>query len=179
MSAACGPSTSATATARFSATIGTGRDRQQLIVELQDLPPVRRGRGGRVAVDGVDRRLDLVWAGRLRRRHRRTSAWPSAMRRAIPEAPVLIGEQDEVAVRGRARGASRLDEQHQREQPHDLRFVGHQLREEPSEADGFRAQILADEPLARARRVALVEYEVDDRQHRAKAARKVGLAREP
>ena len=40
-----------------------GRAREQLIVKLQDLRPVGGGGDGRVAVDGVDRRLDLVRAG--------------------------------------------------------------------------------------------------------------------
>src|SRR5258707_9971 len=35
---------------------------QQLVVELHDLRPVGGGRGWGVAVDGVDRRLDLVGA---------------------------------------------------------------------------------------------------------------------
>src|ERR1700730_13914758 len=36
-------------------------DRLELVVELQDLPPVRDGRIGRVGVHGVDRCLNLVW----------------------------------------------------------------------------------------------------------------------
>src|SRR6266567_8288875 len=38
-------------------------DRQVLVIQLQDLPPVCGSRGRRVAVDGVDRRLDLVRTG--------------------------------------------------------------------------------------------------------------------
>src|SRR5207302_424136 len=41
----------------------TGGQCGELVVELQDLPPVRRGSGGGVGVHGVDRRLDLVRAG--------------------------------------------------------------------------------------------------------------------
>ena len=62
-------------------------------------------------------------------------------------------------------------------QPHDFRFVGHELGEEPSEADGLRTKIFSNQPLARARRVALVENEVDDSSHRPKAGREVGLTR--
>lgn len=58
---------------------------------------------------------------------------------SIPEAAVLVGQQHEGAVRGRACGPARLDEQHEREQPHDLRFLGQQLGQEPSEADCLRA----------------------------------------
>ena len=121
-----------------------------------------------------------IWYGPgwLRRRHRRTIAWPSAIRLAIPEAAVLVGQQHELAVGGRAGGPARLDEQHEREQSHDLGFVGHQLGQQPSEADGLRAEVLADEPVARARRVALVEDEVDDGQHGPQAVREVGLVRD-
>jgi RNA polymerase sigma-70 factor (ECF subfamily) len=38
-------------------------EREELVVELHDLSPVRPGGGRRVAVDGVDRRLHLVRAG--------------------------------------------------------------------------------------------------------------------
>ena len=38
------------------------RQRQELVVQLQDLPPVGVRRGRCVAVDGVDRRLELVRA---------------------------------------------------------------------------------------------------------------------
>ena len=67
-----------------------------------------------------------IWYGPgwLRRRHRRTMRLAFRDEGAIPAAAVLIGEQDEVAGRSRARGPASLDEQHQREQPHDLRFVG-------------------------------------------------------
>ena len=39
---------------------GAWRERQELVVELQDLAPIRRGRCCRVTVDGIDRGLDLV-----------------------------------------------------------------------------------------------------------------------
>src|SRR3954471_5886702 len=42
---------------------GARGERQQLVVERDDLAPVGVGRGRRVAVDGLDRRLDLVGAG--------------------------------------------------------------------------------------------------------------------
>ncbi len=42
----------------------------------------------------------------------------------------------------------RLDEEHQREQTQDLWFVGHELGQEPSEADGLGAEVLADEAVA-------------------------------
>src|SRR4029077_19233068 len=47
------------------------RHRQELIIELQDLPPVGGGGDRRVAVDGIDRRLNLV---RTRPASRETSS---------------------------------------------------------------------------------------------------------
>jgi hypothetical protein len=72
-----------------------------------------------------------------------------------------------------------LHEQHQREQPHDFRFGGHECGQQPPEADGLRAQILADEPVAGGRRVTLVEDEVDHGLHSSKAAREVFLVWNP
>src|SRR5215813_8090341 len=42
---------------------GASSQRQQLIVELHDLPPVGRARGRRIAVDGVFRGMALVRPG--------------------------------------------------------------------------------------------------------------------
>ena len=92
-------------------------ERQQLVVQLQDLPPVGGGGGRRVAVDGVDRRLDLIRAGLVATEALPDDGLAFGDQASIPEAAVLVGQQHEVAVRGRARGPARLDEQHEREQP--------------------------------------------------------------
>src|ERR1700730_9483139 len=140
-------------------------DRLELVVELQDLPPVRGGRIGRVGVHGVDRCLNLVWTRLVTLEALPHDGLPLGDEVAIPEGAVLVSEQDEFAVRGRARGASRLDEQHEREQSHDLRFVGYELDQEASEADGLHAKLLADKAVTRTRRVTFVEDEIDDGQH--------------
>ena len=95
----------------------------------------------------------------------------------IPAIAVLVGQQNETALRSETGGATRLDQQQEREQPHDFRFVGHELGKEPSKADGLGTKIFSNQPLARARRMALVENEVDDGGHRPKAGREVGLTR--
>jgi hypothetical protein len=128
-------------------------------------------------LDGVDRRLDLVRPGLVALETLADKGLAFVDEVAVPSAAVLVGQQHEVAVRGRAGGPSRLDEQHEREQSHDLRFVGHELGQEPSEADGLGAKVLADELVARARTVA--EDEVDDGQHGPKAVREVRLIRDP
>ena len=53
--------------------------------------------------------------------------------------------------------SARLDQQHQCKQAEDLRFPGHQVAEEPPKPDRLRAEILADQPVPRARGVSLVE----------------------
>jgi hypothetical protein len=58
---------------------------------------------------------------------------------AVPELAVLIGQQDEVPARADAGGSPGLDQQHEGEQSHDLRLVGHELGEEAAQADRFRA----------------------------------------
>ena len=91
----------------------------------------------------------------------------------IPQPAVLVREQHERAVGRRTRRATRLDEQHEREQPRRLGLVGHELDEQSAEPDRLAAEILANEPIAAARRVAFVEDEVDDGQHRAESCRQL------
>src|SRR3984893_12118157 len=128
---------------------------------------------------GLDRRLDLIRPGLVALEAFSDDRLAFGDEAAIPEAAVLVGQKHKVAVRVGSSGPTRLDEQHQREQPLDLRFVGHQLGQQPSEADGLAAEVLSDQSVARARRVALVEDQVNDGQHGATAAREVGLAGDP
>jgi hypothetical protein len=62
------------------------------------------------------------------------------------------------------RGAAGVLQEHQREQAGDLGFVGHELVEDPAEADGFDTQISADGVGAGCGGVALVEEEIDHSQ---------------
>jgi hypothetical protein len=130
-------------------------------------------------VDGVDRRLDLVRAGLVAPQALPDDGLAFGDAVAVPAAAVLVGQQHQLAVGGGAGGPARLDQQHERQQPHDLRFVGHELGQEPSQADGLRAEVVADEPVARAGRVALVEDEVDDGQHGPQAVGELGLVGDP
>jgi hypothetical protein len=57
-------------------------------------------------VDGVDRRLDLVRARLIAPEALPDDGLAFGDEAAIPAAAVLIGQQHEVAVRGRARGAT-------------------------------------------------------------------------
>jgi hypothetical protein len=104
-------------------------ERQELVIELEDLRPVRRGRGRRSAVDGVDRGLELVRSGPVEPQALAHDSLAVGDQRAIPAAAVLVDQQHEVTIRGGARHAARLDEQHEPEQPERLGLVGHELRQ--------------------------------------------------
>jgi hypothetical protein len=65
--------------------------RHELVVQLQDLPPVGGGRGRRVAVDGVDRRLELVRAGLVAPQALPDDPLAFGDAAAVPAAAVLVG----------------------------------------------------------------------------------------
>jgi anaerobic selenocysteine-containing dehydrogenase len=119
--------------------------REEQVVALDDLAPVGGFGGRRVAVHGVDRGLNLVLA-----RHVGLQAAPHdglAFRDqvAVPLGAVLVRQQHPGSIGCGARGASRLVEQEQREQPEYLELVGHQVGEDAREPDRFGAQVGPDE----------------------------------
>src|SRR5262245_22243788 len=74
------------------------RQREKLIVERHDLPPVRVGGGRGIAVHGIDRRLNLIRTGPI---ESQTLAYETLRLRdgvAIPEAAILIDEAHELAA---------------------------------------------------------------------------------
>jgi hypothetical protein len=102
---------------------------------------------------------------------------PFGDQKGIPPAAILIPKQDEIAVRSHASDPTRLEKQHEREQPQDLRFIGQELRQQSSEPDRFRAEVVTHKPFAGGRRIALVENEVHNCQDGPQSRRKVGLTR--
>ena len=84
-----------------------------------------------------------IWngPGRLRRKHARTSAWPSVICSRFHARAILLGQPDHRAVRVRPGFAPRVREQHECEQSHRFGLVGHQLDEHPTETDGLRREI--------------------------------------
>ena len=102
----------------------------------------------RIAVHGVDRGLNLIRPRLIAGEAAADQRLAFADQRAIPVTAILIGEPHEAAVRGHACGAPRVDQQHQREQPHDFRFAGHQIIQLPAKPDRFRAQIVTRQSLA-------------------------------
>ncbi len=154
------------------------RDREQLVVQPQDLVPVGVGSGRRVAVHRVDGRLDLVRAGLVTPQALPDDGLPLGDEHAVPACPVLVGEQHQRAVRGRPGGPPRLGQQHQREQPEHLRLVRHELGQQPPEPDRLGAQVGPRQRRTRTRRVALVEDQVDDGEHGRDPGGQIGLRRD-
>ena len=95
------------------------------------------------------------------------------MRSVVPEPAVLVGQQDEPAALVEPGVAAGVVEQHQRQKPERLRLVGHEQDEHLREPDRLLAEIGA-----RRRPVALVEDQVQDREHRAEALRQQVIGRD-
>lgn len=155
------------------------RDREQVVVEREDLRPVRRGDVRAVRVHRLDRGLELVRARPPAAQAPPHELEPLRDERRVPRRPVLLGQRDEGPVGRDPGGPARVHEQHEREQPHDLLVVGHELHEEPPEPDRLRAQVRAHEALAGARGVPLGEHEVHDREDRPETSGELGVTRDP
>ena len=146
-----------------------GQEAQELLVERRDLRPVGLVRRRRLGVQGRDRRLDLI-ATRLSEPQRPVQyANPFLDLSPVPARAVLVGQQDQLPLRAGTRGAARVVEQHQREQPERLGLGGHQRRQQLAQPQRLRAQLGAQQVLAGGGGVALVEDQVDDREHRVQA----------
>ena len=96
-----------------------------------------------------------------KRPHKRLA--PAGDLGGVPARAVLVREQDELAAFEPGLAAS-VVEQHQRPQAVHLRLVRHQLGERRAEPERLRREI-------DAAAVALVEDQVDDREHRSQPLR--------
>src|SRR5262249_53008647 len=81
---------------------------------------------------------------------------------AIPARTVLVLEQNELAGRPGPSLAPGVVEEHEREKPERLWFVGHQLDEDAPEPDRLGRQLAPHERVAGGGAVALVEDQVED-----------------
>ena len=138
------------------------------VVERDDLRPVGRRRRRRLGVHRGDRRLQRVRTEPPQRQGALDERRSFRDLIAVPRDAILIGEQNQLAVGRRARGAARLVQQHQREQP-DRLGLRQQLDQQPSEPDRLARQIVPRQRLARRGEVALVEHQVDDVQDAVEA----------
>src|ERR1700730_4116434 len=151
----------------------------ELVVELKNLPPVsvRCGRG--IRMNRVDRSLDLIRTRLVAPETLTDHRFALGDQPAIPQTPVLGREEKESTSRRGASGSPGREEQHQPEQADDLGLIGHQLDEHTAEPDGLCTELISDVPLASGRCVALVEDQIHDGEHRAKATRQLRVARNP
>ena len=86
-------------------------------------------------MDGRDRRLQHVGAGRTGAQRALDQAEALGDLLAVPQAPVLVVEQHDLAVLVDARLAPRIVQQHEGEEPGRLGLVGHEPPRQPGESD--------------------------------------------
>ena len=112
-----------------------------------------------------DQRLDGVAADRRRGEGELGQRGAFGDQVAIPEGVRSWSSRSTMLPSGAVRVAgARLVQQQQRQQP--VAVGGRlQLLQKAGEADGFVAEVLADEGIAAARRIALVEDEIDGVEH--------------
>ena len=102
---------------------------------------------------------------------------PAADQQPVPKPAILVEQQHRRAIRaGAGAGARRLDF-HQRDQPVHLRLVGCKPGQDAAEPQRLLAELRPHPVVARGRRIALVEDQVDHLQHRRQAAGELGAAR--
>ncbi|KZM76648.1 hypothetical protein A0J59_20105 [Cellulosimicrobium sp. I38E] len=144
-------------------------------VEREDPLPVRRVRARCLRVQRRDRRLHLVRPDEPVGERRGDD--PDALDDlgVVPAGPVLLGERHELAARAGPGAAPGVREEHEREQPRDLRVVRQQRVHRPGQADRLAGQVRAPQVRPRGRRVALGEHDVEDAQDRGEP--RVPLAR--
>lgn len=166
-SPACGPSASATATARLSSTTGksvrrvSSPYRAAIWAQSPRLVGVERRDGGlhdvgTAAVQGESPVQHGPAVDDLG---------------GVQERVVLLGEQHEITV-AEPSLAPGVEQLHEREETVHLRLVRHELGEGPSELDRLDRQ-------RAAAAVALVEDQVDDREHCAEPVGRQVVGRHP
>src|SRR6266581_7038516 len=158
---------------------GGGRELGERIVERRDARPVRLRRGARARVADGDRRLECIRTepaaeplGALERRE------TAAHEQMIPARAVLIEQEDRLSRRADPRERARRLYLHKRDQTVNFRFLRNELGHDASEAQRLLAERGPHPVLARGRRVAFVEDEVNDFEHRCETRGELVLARD-
>ena len=109
----------------------------QALVEQRDRRPIDAAECPPGIVGRLDRRFDLEAADNPRTRRRSQVPLGFADFARVTPRKILLALGYEVAGVGPSGGLPDVAVQHEREQPEHLGFTGHQLREQPSEADAF------------------------------------------
>src|SRR5690606_1059209 len=90
-------------------------------------------------------------------------------RSAAPERAILILKQDDFAILIQPCWRACMLEQHQRNKPHQFRLAWKHPQQQVAEPDCLLAQRLTNMRIATARRIPLIEEEVDHRRNRREA----------
>src|SRR5438067_767594 len=158
---------------------GRRRNLGERIVERRDRCPVRLLRSARLRVTGGDRGLERV-------RTKRTTESRCALKcretatdqELVPPRAVLIEQQDRLS-RGPDPGAqARRLELHQRDEAVDLGLLRNELSQDAAETQRLLAERRSNPVVTGGRRVALVEDQVDDLEHRRQTGGEFGPARD-
>jgi hypothetical protein len=138
-----------------------GRERGQVAVAGGDALPAGVGGRGRAQVLDRDRGLQDVAPGWAESQGSRRHARGLGDRPLVPARAVLVVEQHHRPAGVDPGLVSRVMGKQERVQAERLGLVGHQLRDRGRQSDGLGAQGAANVRIAGARRVALVEHQVD------------------
>jgi hypothetical protein len=88
----------------------------------------------------------------------------------VPEPTVLIEEHDGLSRRSHARPRARRLDFHQRDEAVDLRFLRNELGQDTPKTQRVLAECRSRPVVTGGRRVALVEYQVDNLEHRRQSS---------
>ncbi len=157
---------------------GGGKLRER-VIQSGDAGPVRLRRGSCPGVARGDRGLERVRAEGMTEFLGACEGGESASNEdLIPAGAVLVEQEDGFARRaGPSSKARRLD-LHQSDEAVDLRECGHELGEDPAEAECLRGDRWSHPVATGGGRVPLVEDQVDDLEHRGEASDEVGPPRD-
>ena len=139
------------------------------LIQRGDLGPIRRGGIGGLVVEGRDGGLQLVRPDPTGRQDRLDERPALGDRGLVPAGPVLVLEQDEVAIGSHPRVPPCVVEEHECQQPGGLRLIGEQRDHGPCQPDRLGTQLAPDQRIAGRRRVALVVDQVEDLEHAVEA----------
>ena len=95
----------------------------------------------------------------------------------VPEVAILIGQQDDAPVGVEPRGGACMLEQKEGGETHDLRLGLEQAQQQSRQPDGLVAKRRAHMRRAAARRIALVEQQIDHGSDGAQSFGALGCAR--
>ena len=126
-----------------------------------------------------DGRLDGVRPRRRAREGPRQEREAFGDRRLVPSAPVLVLQEDEIARGVHPGVAACVRQEHEGEEAARFALAGKELDEEAREPDRLTGEVAAHERLARGRRVALVEDEVERREDALEAPGELGARGHP